>query len=151
MRNQLVAVIGAGSCDSPVYQTARKLGQLLAEGDYTIICGGLGGVMEAACRGAMEKNGLTIGILPGEVANEANPYINIVIPSGMGIGRNLLIVRSAIAVIAISGGYGTLSEIAFALQLEKPVIGLGTWQVSDKIIQVESPEEALARLNEQIG
>ena len=139
------------SCDTDLYQSAQQLGRLLAGAGYTVVCGGLGGVMEAVCRGAVEKDGLTIGILPGEQAEQANPYIRIVLPSGMGIGRNLLIVRSAAAVIAVNGGYGTLSEIAFALQLEKPVIGLGTWQISERIIQVKSPEEALAVLAGQTG
>jgi uncharacterized protein (TIGR00725 family) len=129
----------------------QQLGGLLAGAGYAIICGGLGGVMEAVCRGASEKNGLTIGILPGDNARDANPYVQIVIPSGMGSGRNLLIIRSSDAVIAVNGGYGTLSEIAFALQLEKPLIGLNTWQVSEKIIAVHSPEEALEALLNQLG
>jgi uncharacterized protein (TIGR00725 family) len=147
MRNKVIAVIGAGSCDAVLYARAEQLGRLLAAADYIIICGGLGGVMEGVCQGAAEANGLTIGILPGDEAGAANPYVSIVIPSGMGIGRNLLIIRAADAVIALNGGYGTLSEIAFALQLEKPLIGLGTWQISDRIIIVDSPEAAIETLS----
>jgi len=151
MKNNMIAVIGAGSCDVQLYRTARHLGELLATAGYPVICGGLGGVMEAVCNGAKEKNGLTIGILPGEDAGAANPYVDIVIPSGLGIGRNLLIIRAADAVIAVDGGYGTLSEIAFALQLGKPLIGLGSWQVSEEIINVRSPEKALESLAGVLG
>ena len=91
----MIAVIGAGSCDDQLYRTAQHLGKLLAVAGFTVICGGLGGVMEAVCNGAKEENGLTIGILPGEESAAANPFVDIVIPSGMGIGRNLLIIRAA--------------------------------------------------------
>ena len=87
----------------------------------------------------------------GEEAEAANPYVEIIIPSGLGIGRNLLIIRSADAVIAVNGGYGTLSEIAFALQLGKPLIGLGTWQVSERIIAADSPEQALESVLSLMG
>lgn len=147
----MIAVIGARSCDVQLYRTAQHLGKLLADAGYSVICGGLGGVMEAVCKGAKEKSGLTIGILPGEDAAAANPYVDIVIPSGLGIGRNLLIIRAADAVIAVKGGYGTLSEIAFALQLGKPLIGLGSWQVSEEIINVSSPEKALKSLAGVLG
>jgi len=151
MRNNMIAVIGAGSCDDQLYRTAQHLGILLAAAGFTVICGGLGGVMEAVCNGAKEENGLTIGILPGEESGAANPFVDIVIPSGMGIGRNLLIIRAADAVIAVNGGYGTLSEIAFALQLGKPLIGLGSWKVSEQMINVRSPEKALESLTGLLG
>ena len=147
----MIAVIGAGSCDDQLYRTAQHLGKLLATAGFTVICGGLGGVMEAVCNGAKEENGLTIGILPGEESAAANPFVDIVIPSGMGIGRNLLIIRAADAVIAVNGGYGTLSEIAFALQLGKPLIGLGSWKVSEQMINVRSPEKALESLTGLLG
>ena len=151
MRNNMIAVIGAGSCDDQLYRTAQHLGKLLAVAGFTVICGGLGGVMEAVCNGAKEENGLTIGILPGDESAAANPFVDIVIPSGMGIGRNLLIIRAADAVIAVNGGYGTLSEIAFALQLGKPLIGLGSWKVSEQMINVRSPEKALESLTGLLG
>jgi uncharacterized protein (TIGR00725 family) len=141
-----IAVIGSRTPDDEVYKTAEEMGHLLAENGYTIICGGLGGVMEAVCKGAKGKNGLTIGILPGNNPYEANPYIDVVIATGMGVSRNLIIIRSASAVISISGGFGTLSELAFALQLEKPVIGLHTWEVSENVIIASDPEDALGKL-----
>jgi uncharacterized protein (TIGR00725 family) len=143
-----VAIIGARNCDDEISEIAERIGSLLAEGGYTIVCGGLGGVMEAVCKGAKSKNGKTIGILPGNNPIEANPYIDIAIATGMGISRNLIIIRSAVAVIAIAGGYGTLSELAFALQLEKPIIGIRTWAVSENVEIVSNPEDAVIRLNE---
>jgi uncharacterized protein (TIGR00725 family) len=142
-KQRLVAVIGAGMCDSEIYTLAEEAGKALAEAGLPIICGGLGGVMEAVCKGAAAAGGQTIGILPGEDAGDANPYVRIPITTGMGIGRNIIIIRSAAAVLAIDGKYGTLSEIAFALQLDKPVIGLNTWAVSDKIISVTNVSESI--------
>jgi uncharacterized protein (TIGR00725 family) len=145
-----VAIIGARACDDETAGIASVMGRLLAENGYTIICGGLGGVMEAVCKGAKSKDGKTIGILPGNNPIEANPYIDVAIATGMGVSRNLIIIRSAIAVIAISGGFGTLSELAFALQLEKPVIGLRTWEVSENVDVASDPQEALEKLNKLI-
>jgi len=142
-----IAVIGSRNPDNETFEIAEQMGRLLAENGYTIICGGLGGVMEAVCKGAKEKNGVTIGILPGNNPLEANPYIDIAIATGMGISRNLIIIRSASAVIAISGGFGTLSELAFALQLEKPVIGLHSWDVSENVVIASEPQDALEKLN----
>jgi uncharacterized protein (TIGR00725 family) len=142
-----IAIIGARNCDDEISEIAERMGSLLAEDGYTIICGGLGGVMEAVCKGAKSKNGKTIGILPGNNPIEANPYIDIAIATGMGISRNLIIIRSAVAVIAIAGGYGTLSELAFAMQLEKPVVGIRTWEVSENVEIVSNPEEAILRIN----
>ena len=119
----MVAVIGAGDCNSEIYRLAEETGALLGQKGYTTICGGLGGVMEAVCKGAKSSGGKTIGILPGSDPNEANSFVDFPIATGMGIGRNIVIIRSAEAVIAIDGKYGTLSELAFALQLNKPVIG----------------------------
>ena len=103
----------------------------------------MGGVMEAACRGAQTEGGLTVGIIPGVEKNEANPYLDIPVVTGMGHGRNIIVVRSSDAIIAIGGSYGTLSEIAFALRLRIPVIGINTWDVSSEINHAESPEEAV--------
>jgi len=144
----MIAVIGAGECSNEIYQLSRELGKLLGENGFTVICGGLGGVMEGVCSGVKEVGGNTVGILPGTNPNEANPYIDYPVITGMGIGRNIIIIRSASAVIAVDGKYGTLSEIAYALQLGKPVIALNTWDVSEDIIKVKTPKEALNKLKE---
>jgi uncharacterized protein (TIGR00725 family) len=107
-----------------------------------LVCGGLGGVMEAACTGAKGGGGTTIGILPGTDRAAANPFVDFAIPTGLGEARNALVVRAADALIAIGGGYGTLSEIAFALKAGKPVVGLGTWEIEGVEI-VESPAAAV--------
>ena len=138
-----VAVIGAGECDQDIYRLAYDAGRALAQSGYRIICGGLGGVMEAVCRGVREAGGTSIGILPGDDPGAANAYVDIPIATGMGIGRNIIIIRSADVVLAIDGSYGTLSEIAYALQLGKPVIGLRTWQVSEKIVHCNNIAEAV--------
>ena len=144
--NQLIGVIGAGECNQEIYDLAYDLGRQLAENGYSLICGGLGGVMEAACKGAKSKNGSTIGILPGNDISEANSYVDFPVATGMGIGRNIIIIRSANLLIAVNGKYGTLSEIAFALQLNKPVIGLQTWDVSDQIVKVKSVDDAIEKV-----
>lgn len=149
--NQKIAVIGARQCDQRLYDLAEETGNLLAKNGYAVICGGLGGVMEAVCKGAKASNGLTIGILPGENPADANPFVDIAIASGMGISRNLIIIRSSAGVVAINGGFGTLSELAFALQLQKPVIGIETWDVSDQIDCADNPAEVIEKLNRHIG
>jgi len=126
----IIAVIGDGFCSSDTARLAEEVGRLLAERGATVICGGLGGVMEAACRGAKSAGGLTIGVLPTGNRGDANPYVDVAIATGMGEARNVIVVRSAQSVIAVSGGYGTLSEIAHALKAGIPVVGLGTWQLS---------------------
>ncbi len=139
----LVGVIGAGNAAEEEYIAAFEVGRELARGKCTLVCGGLGGVMEAACKGAKSEGGTTIGIIPGEHKNEANPYVDIPIVTGMGHGRNIIVVRSSDALIAIGGSFGTLSEIAFALRLEIPVIGINTWDVSSDIRQADNPREAV--------
>ena len=109
--------------------SAEQVGRELASRGVVLVCGGLGGVMEAACRGAKEAGGTTVGILPGTDRSAANPFVDVAIATGLGEGRNALVVRAADAVIAIGGGYGTLSEIALALKAEKRVVGLGTWEI----------------------
>lgn len=147
---QFVGIIGAGSCDSQTAALAEAVGSQLARQGVGIICGGLGGVMAAACRGAKAAEGMTIGVLPGVDAAAANPWVDIAIATGMGEARNLILVRSAQALIAVGGEYGTLSEIAFALKLGVPIIGLNSWQLArqDKIIaafpQAQTAPEAVA-------
>lgn len=126
----IIAVIGGGQCSANESALAEAVGRELAKREAILICGGLGGVMEAACRGATIESGLTIGILPGEQPMAANPYVQIPVATGVGYARNLAVVKSAQAVIAIGGDYGTLSEIAYALKGNIPVIGLHTWSLS---------------------
>lgn len=130
--------------DQTAFETAYEVGKLMAKAGAILVCGGLTGVMEAACKGAKEAGGTTIGILPGLHIDDANPYVEIPIATGLGHGRNLTIINTAQAIIAISGRYGTLSEIGFALQSGKPVYGLGTWDI-DGVQACDSPEEAVTK------
>jgi hypothetical protein len=139
-----VAVVGPGEATAGQLAHAEAVGRGLAQAGATLVCGGLGGVMEAACRGAAEHGGATIGILPGSDRRAANKWVTVAIPSGLGELRNGLIVRSADAVIAVGGSYGTLSEIALALKTGVPVIGLGSWEIGG-VEAVGSPEEAVER------
>lgn len=141
----IVAVIGGSKCSDEDYSAAETVGRLIAEKKGIVICGGLSGVMEAVCKGASEAGGVTIGILPGPRIEEANPYVNIPVATGMGIGRNIIIIRTARSVIAVGGKYGTLSEIAFALQLGTPVFTLNSWNVIPGVVPVSTPEEAVER------
>jgi uncharacterized protein (TIGR00725 family) len=124
-----VAVVGAGDAGDELRAAAEEVGRRLAEAGAAVVCGGLGGVMEAACHGAKSAGGLTIGILPGRRRDEANPWVDVAIPTGMGETRNALVVLSADAVVAIGGEHGTLSEVAFGLKLGRPVVGLRTWRL----------------------
>jgi len=143
MLMKMIGVIGAGRCSNETYESARKVGAGIAEMGATLVCGGLGGVMEGACRGAREAGGQTVGILPGHDKTQANPYVAIPIVTDLGHARNVLVVRSSDLLIAISGGYGTLSEISIALKIGKPVIGLATWPNMDEVRYVGTAEEAL--------
>jgi uncharacterized protein (TIGR00725 family) len=146
---KLIGVIGGGTCSEAEAKTAEEVGRRLARQGAILVCGGLGGVMEAACRGASGEGGLTIGILPGEDRRSANPYVQLPIVTGLGYARNVIVVKSARAIIAIGGSYGTLSEIAHARQNGIPVIGLNTWslskndQVDQSIIPAQSAAEAV--------
>jgi uncharacterized protein (TIGR00725 family) len=137
-----VAVVGPGEAGPAEEETAETVGRLLAQREAIVVCGGLGGVMTAACRGAAGANGITVGLLPGADRNEANPWVSVAVPTGLGELRNGLIVRAADAVIAVGGGYGTLSEVALALKAGKPVIGLGGWEI-DGVQRVQSAEAAV--------
>lgn len=140
---KMIGVIGAGSCNDEIYEMARKVGAGIAKTGAAVVCGGLGGVMEGACRGAYEAGGQTVGILPGPDKAQANPYVAIPIVTDLGHARNVLIVRSSDILVAISGGYGTLSEISIGLKLGKPVIGLRTWPNMEGIQYVTTPKEAI--------
>jgi uncharacterized protein (TIGR00725 family) len=124
-----VAVVGPGEAIADELATAEDVGRLLATRGAVLVCGGLGGVMEAACRGAKDGGGTTVGILPGHDRRAANRYVDVAIATGLGEARNALVVRAADALIAVGGGFGTLSEIALALKSGKPVVGIGTWDL----------------------
>lgn len=115
-----------------------------------MVCGGLGGVMEAASRGAKSAGGITVGILPQEHKRDANAFIDIAIPTGLGIGRNIIVARTAEVLIAVGGEYGTLSEIAFALQMRKPVIGIGTWEIRG-VVRAEDASDAVEKAFEHLA
>ncbi len=146
----IIGVIGGSDCSREVYALAEETGRRIARAGAILVCGGMGGVMEAACKGAAEAGGITLGILPTETIEPANPYVQVPVASGMGIGRNILIVRTAGALIAINGHYGTLSEISFALQLNKPVFALQPWQEIPGIRIAGSAQEAVEMALETI-
>jgi len=145
----MIAVIGAGSCSEEIANLAEQVGAQLARRGAMLVCGGLGGVMAAACRGARLAGGTTIGLLPGASPADANPDVTVPLATGLGEARNVLVVGCAQAVIAIAGEYGTLSEIGHALKMGKPVVGLQTWQIArhgqlDRGVRdVSTPEQAV--------
>ena len=145
-----IGVLGASSCGPEIEQAAYEVGKEIARQGAILFCGGLGGVMEAAARGAKDAGGLTVGILPGSSASEANPYIDLRIVTDMGHARNVVLVRSADAVIAVSGGYGTLSEIAIARKIGVPCIGLHTWDLDPGVVQADEPDQAVRQAMERI-
>jgi len=148
-KKRFIAVIGGGQPSPEEAKIAEEVGRELARQGAILVCGGLGGVMEAACKGASSEGGTTIGILPGDDSQAANRYVQIPIVTGLGEARNVIVVKSAQAVIAIGGSYGTLCEISYALKSGIPVIGLDTWSLSrnnqqDKsIIPAQNPTEAV--------
>ena len=150
-KKSFIAVIGGGQCSPKEARLAEEVGRELARQGAILVCGGLGGVMEAACKGASSEGGITIGILPGDSHRAANPYVQVPIVTGLGYARNIVVVKSAQAIIAIGGSYGTLSEIGHALQNNIPVIGLNTWSLSrnskqdNSIIPAENPIEAVTK------
>jgi uncharacterized protein (TIGR00725 family) len=143
-----VAVVGPGEATREELDAAETVGRRLAEGGALVVCGGLGGVMEAACRGAKAAGGLTLGILPGRDRGEANPHVDVAVPTGLGEARNALVVRAADVLVAVGGGYGTLSEVALALKGGTPVVGIGTWELArggrpdTGIVRADGPHEA---------
>lgn len=144
-----VAVVGASEASEAVAALAEEVGGLVGQAGAVLVCGGLSGVMEAACRGAKSAGGTTVGILPGTDRTEANEHVDIALPTGIGEARNTLIARSADVVIAVAGEFGTLSEIGFALKIGTPVVGLGTWELYrrgepvDVITVASTPAEAV--------
>ncbi|MCK5434306.1 MAG: TIGR00725 family protein [Dehalococcoidales bacterium] len=148
-KQKIIAVIGGSQCSEEEAKIAEEVGHQLARQGAILVCGGLSGVMEAACKGASSEGGVTIGILPGESRQAANPYVQIPIVTGIGYARNITVVKSAQAVIAVGGSYGTLSEISHALQSGIPVIGLNTWSLSrnskqdNSIIPAQNATEAV--------
>ena len=142
MTKRIIGVIGAGKADAALTGIAEEVGRLIATRNALLVCGGLGGVMEAAARGAKDAGGTTIGILPQATKEMANQYIDVPVATGFGEGRNVVIIRTADALIAIGGEYGTLSELAFALKMGKPVVGINTWDIKG-IIKADTPEAAV--------
>jgi len=149
-RARVVSVIGAGSCTPEQTQLAQEVGRLLGESGVVLVCGGRSGVMEAACRGAQQAGGITIGLLPGSDVSDGNPYLTVGLPTGLGHARNLLVALAGSSVIAIGGGAGTLSEIGLALKAGRRVIALKSWSATDSkgdlapVLESHVPEEAVA-------
>jgi uncharacterized protein (TIGR00725 family) len=150
----MISVIGGEACGPDALDIAERVGREIAQSGATLVCGGRGGVMEAACRGARDAGGHTIGIMPGRGDEDSppNPHVEFPIFTGMGFARNVIVVLSADAVIAIDGSYGTLSELAFALINDVPVVGIDTWDFDyhgfngqERIVRVTAPAEAVAK------
>lgn len=144
-----IAVVGGSSCSKKDYKLAQNLGELIAQEGWVLICGGGPAVMEAACLGAKKQGGVTVGILPSQDGKEANDYLDIKIPTGLGYVRNTLIVRAAKFIVAVDGRYGTLSELSFALAEEKVVIGINTWDIPG-IVKVATAKQAVAKIKSYV-
>ncbi len=145
MRKKVVSVIGGHDCSRGVEESAIELGKKLAKVVEILVSGGLSGAMKAVCQGFKAGGGLTIGILPGYDKNEANEFVDIVIPTGLGLARNVLVVKSADVVVALPGEAGTLSEIAYCLQFGIPVVSLNSWDIPG-VLKVKSVDEAIAKV-----
>jgi len=142
-RKPIIAVIGGGECTKELQNSAADIGRFIAENGGVVICGGLGGVMEGAARGAKKGGGTTIGVIPSSNKYDANEYIDYVIVTGLGEARNLIIVKTADAIVALPGKYGTLTEMAFALHAGKPIVSVTkAWDLGDEILQFDDPLEA---------
>ncbi len=146
-----IGVIGGREASAADLCNAHQTGQLIARKDAVLLCGGMGGIMEAACKGAKEAGGTTVGILPTDSHSHGNAYLDIVIPTNLGIARNAVLVCACHGVIAIGGQYGTLSEIAYALQFGIPVVSLNSWDISQDVYQSNSPEESIHYIFNQLG
>ncbi|HMA61215.1 MAG TPA: TIGR00725 family protein [bacterium] len=139
---KIIAVIGGRDTSPEIYQQAEEVGRLIAESGNILINGGRTGIMEASSKGAHLAKGLTIGILPGKRKDGANKWVDVVLTTGIGLARNAIIVNSCDAAIAIDGRYGTLSEIAYCFQFDKPVCSLSSWNI-EGVTSVSNPEEAV--------
>lgn len=155
---KIIAVIGSSRAEPDVLRLAEEVGAEIARNGAALVCGGMTGVMESACKGARREGGLTIGIIPSDSKNDANPFVQIPIVTGMGMGRNVMLVKTADAIIAVGGEFGTLSEIAHALNIGKKVIGLRTWKLEKahskpipNLVEAESPKTAVALALEYIS
>ncbi len=152
-----IGVIGAAECSGEVAAHAEKLGEGIARLGAVLVCGGRGGVMEAAARGARSAGGTVVGILPGNDPRGGNRYLNVAVATGLGDARNAVIARTCDVLVAVDGGYGTLSEIGLALKMGKPVVGLGTWRCTDcrgkdaEVIPAADAEEALRHCRLLLG
>ena len=150
MRKKVVSVIGGRKCTKEVEQMTQKLGKKLAKVADILVCGGLSGTMTAICQGFKAGGGLTIGIIPSYAKEDANKFVDIVIPTGLGLARNVLVVKSADIVVALAGEAGTLSEVAYCLQFAIPVISLKSWDIPG-VIKVNTVEEAVERVKEVLA
>ena len=150
-KKPVIAVVGAGKCSKKLRDMAAEVGKYVAENGGVLICGGMGGVMEGAARGAKEAGGTTIGVLPTESKDVANEFIDYVIATGIGDARNLIVVRSADAVVALPGKYGTLTEMAFALLAEIPVVSVSAWKLGEEVEQFDDPVKAAAAAMKMAG
>ena len=148
--NQRISVFGGRDITPDVYQDTLEIGRRLADEGYMIFCGGGAGVMEAIAKGVHDEGGIVVGVLKGQDLEEGNKYLTVPIATGIGIARNAILAYNCDAAIAISGQYGTLSEIAYAFQLKKPVIGYKTWDI-DPVIQANTPEEVVSKLNKELN
>ncbi len=138
-----IGVIGAGKCSKKLKDQAFAVGMAIAEENAVLVCGGLKGIMEAAAQGAKQAGGTTIGIIPGNNRTSANPYCDIVIPTGMGEARNVLVVQTSDAIVALHGKYGTISEMSFAMKFNKPLVSLVEWSVFPEVIHIPDPVKAV--------
>jgi hypothetical protein len=151
MQQLMIGVIGAGAASPAGREIARQVGRLIAARKAVLVCGGLGGVMEAACQGALEAGGQTLGLLPGAGAEQANRYVTLAVPTNLGHARNVLIAHAARALIAVEGEYGTLSEMAIALKLGRPVAALRGWPDIPGVFYASSAEEAVDHVLARLG
>ena len=148
--NQRIAVFGGREITPGVYEDTLEIGRRLADEGYLVFCGGGAGVMEAIAKGVHDEGGIVVGVLKGQDIEEGNKYLTVPIATGIGIARNAILAYNCDAAIAISGQYGTLSEIAYAFQLKKSVIGYKTWDI-DSVIQANTPEEVISKLNKELN
>ena len=148
--NGRISVFGGRNITPEVYGKSVEIGRLLAQEEFLVFCGGGKGVMEAISKGVSKSGGTVIGILKGKELEEGNDYLTIPIATGMDIARNAVLAYNCDAAIAISGQYGTMSEIAYAFQLDKPVIGYQTWDINN-VIQAESPEDVISKLKKELN